>query len=405
MKKIAYIISLLLLASCVAPTHKQIASPKKTDSSAPLIAEKEITPSHGLTADVPAVKVALLLPLSGESAAIGSSMLDAATLAVYDTYLTVPTDQIHAQITLVPKDTGNNPAETAKAAKQAIEQGTSFVIGPLFSQSVATVAPITKAKNIGVLSFSNNKAVASAGVYTFGFMPEQQIERIADYAYLNQYKRVALLAPNDAYGEKVRDTLSEIYKKKGGVISSNELYAPSSANIDAAVERIAAAYNNAPNDRKFQAIFIADAGNQLRNILKALSKNNIDLKKIKLLGTGLWDDKDIIKIPEMRGAWFSSSPPAQYAAFEKRFINNYGHEPVRLASLAYDAVSIVAQIAMKGEGINAAALSDPRGFESPANGLVRLSSTGKSDRKLVIMEVTAQGFKVIDQAPKSFNDE
>lgn len=352
----------------------------------------------------PAVKVALLLPLSGDSATVGTAMLDAATMAVSDSYLTAAPDQIRSQIVLLPKDTGNTPAESARVVQQAIDQGASFIVGPLFSQSVSVVAPIAAEHNISMLTFSNNKAVAKAGVYTFGFLPEQQVMRMAEYAYLHNYQRVTLLAPNDSYGEKVKETLIEAYSQKGGTVAPVELYAPSPANIDAAVARMMAAYNNNTEDRRFQAIFIADGGNQLKNLIAAMRKNHVDFKKIKLLGTGLWDDPGIAKIPELQGAWFPSSPPEPYEIFEKRFVATYGYKPVRLASLAYDAMTLVTHLEMPtpGTGLTNATLTDPSGFVSPANGLMSLMPDGTSERKLAIMEVTPDGFKVIDPALKNF---
>jgi len=402
----------IFLAACAMqpPAAKNVGNvedvPTPVQQSLPIIAENtEKVISRGAIADnTPSIKVALLVPLSRESAAIGKSMADAASLALYDTYLNAPSDQIRAQIMLIPKDTGNTPAENVAAAKQAIAQGASFVIGPLFSQSVSIIAPVLKEQNIGMLSFSNNKAVAAANVYTFGFMPEQQVARVAEFAYLNKYQRVAMLAPNDAYGEKVRDTLAEIYLKNGGIIAPAELYAPSATNIEAAVSRIASVYNNMPEDRRFQAIFVADGGNQMRIIVKALNKYHIDLKKIKLISAGLPNDEEMLKIPELQGAWFPSSPINSYFAFERRFTKTYGYKPARLASLAYDATAIIAKIAMKGEGVNASALTNASGFLDTANGLVRLNADGKSDRKLAIVEVTAQGLKVIDAAPSSFSE-
>lgn len=407
MKKSLYILpALFFFASCAmqapAPVHKTQAKP-----AAPLVSEapaKTVISRGEIAENTPAIKVAILVPLTGESAAIGKSMIDAASLALYDTYLNAPSADIHAQITLIPKDVGASPAENIAATKQAIEQGASFVIGPLFSQSVKAIAPTLKEKNVQMLSFSNNKVVASAGVYTFGFLPEQQVARVAEYAYLNKFKRVALLAPNDAYGEKVRDSLTEIYIKNGGFVTPAELYAPSITNIEAAISRIAANYNNAPADRRFQAIFIADSGNQMQNIVKSLTKNHLDMTKIKLISLGLMDNPELAKIPEMQGAWFPNSPTMSYSIFEKRFTNTYGNKPVRLAALAYDATAIVAQIAMKGDGINAAALTDKNGFANTINGLVRLKADGKSDRKLDIVEITPLGLKVIDQAPKSFSE-
>ncbi|MBY0406847.1 MAG: penicillin-binding protein activator, partial [Rickettsiales bacterium] len=335
---------------------------------------------------------------------VGNAMLDAATMAISDSYLTVPSDQIHSQVILMPKDTGNTPADSAKAAKQALDQGASFMIGPLFSQSVRVVSPMLQEKGINMLTFSNNRAVAGGGVYLFGFLPEEQVVRMAEYAYLHNFERVALLAPNDSYGEKVKQTLVDSYSRKGGVVAPAELYAPSPANIDAAVTRLSAAYTNTPEDKRFQAIYIADGGNQLKNIIISLKRSKIDLTKIKLLGTGLWDDPEVAQMPEMEGAWFPGSPPDSYQVFERRFVSTYGYKPVRLASLAYDAVTLVATISMANPGaaVTPEALTAPGGYISPANGLFRLNADGTSQRMLAILEVSGGQFKVIDPALRNF---
>jgi branched-chain amino acid transport system substrate-binding protein len=397
----------LLLAACAPRASTQPAPAPKAAGTAPpaISSENVIVPRGEIPPTATPIKVALLIPLSGESVAIGNAMLDASSMALYDGYLAVPSDQIHSQIILLPKDAGNTPADAARVAQQAVAQGANFVIGPLFSQSVNAVAPIIRSHNLTMITFSNTKAVAGDGVFVFGFLPEQQVARMAEYAYLNKYQRVAVLAPNDPYGEKVKETLTAVYAQKGGRVSPGELYAPSAANIDAAVSRVAAAYNNTPAERRFQAIFIADGGYQLKNIIASLKKTNIDLTKVKLLGTGLWDDPEIAKIPEMRGAWFPSAPPALYEDFEKRFMATYGYKPPRLASMAYDAVNLVAKLSMPtdGSGINTQALTNPEGFMTPANGLVRFLPNGTSERRLDVMEVTLSGFKVIDVAPKYFD--
>lgn len=402
--------ALLGLAACESSefpdfSRERAAAKKAMAESTPMTVEAPPVQAKGvIPPTAPALKVALLVPLSGDSMSVGNAMLDAATMALSDSYLTMPSDQIHSQVILMPKDTGNTPADSARAVKQALDQGASFVVGPLFSQSVRVVAPILKERNVHMLTFSNNRAVAGNGVYLFGFLPEEQVVRVAEYAYLHHLERVALLAPNDSYGEKVKKTLMDSYSRKGGVVSPAELYAPSPANIDAAVTRLSQAYMNLPEDKRFQAIFIADGGNQLKNIIISLKRSKIDLSKIKLLGTGLWDDTEVAQMPEMEGAWFSSSPPDSYQVFEKRFVATYGYKPVRLASLAYDAVTLVATLSMANPGaaITPEALTTPGGFMSPANGLFRLNADGSSERRLAIMEVTRAGFKVIDPALRNF---
>ena len=225
----------LLLAACTQmPLMHQQASNLPT-SQGSIVTEAPVAPPKGMIdAGAPSVKVGLLIPLSGDSVAVGNAMLDAATMAVSDAYLTTPSDQIHSRIILIPKDTGQTAAETKVNAQQAIDQGATFIIGPLFSQSVAAVAPIAKEHHIKMLTFSNNSAVAEDGVYVFGFLPEQQVSRMAEYAYLHNLTHIALLAPNDAYGEKIKTKLLESYSQKGGTVAPAELYAPSPTNIKGA---------------------------------------------------------------------------------------------------------------------------------------------------------------------------
>ena len=399
------LLSLFLLAACSQTTENRASIGQGNLNPPPIIVEEPtIFPKGTIDASAPTVKVAILLPLSGDSVAVGNSMLDAATMAVSDAYLTTPSDQIHSRIILIPKDTGQTAADTKVIAKQAIDQGATLIIGPLFSQSVTTVAPVAKESNIKMLTFSNNSAVAADGVYVFGFLPEQQVTRMAEYAYLHNLQRIALLAPNDAYGEKIKTKLVESYGQKGGTVAPAELYAPSPTNIDAAVSRLSQAYNNLGEERRFQAIFIAEGGNQLKNIINSLRKSKIDLKKVKLIGTGQWDDPEVAAIPEMQGAWFPAAPPESHQIFEKRFVAAYGYKPIRLASLAYDAVTLVATLTMAtpGTGITTEALTHPEGFVGPANSLYRLNKDGTSQRQLGIMEVNGGGFKVIDPALKHF---
>lgn len=398
--------ALLLLAACApetAPTR--IASERKP---VPPLMKEEVAASQDSIGMIPAsatpIKVGILLPLSGDAASLGNAMLDAATLALYDEYMSVPSSRIKSQIVLIPKDTGNSANSAAKAAELAIADGATFIIGPLFGQAVTAMKPVVKKANVPVISFSNNRVVAEPNIYTFGYLPEQQIARIAEYAYLQGYQRVALLAPNDAYGQKVQDELSSTYSQKGGSVSPAELYAPSELNIDAAVSRLMAAYQNTTDDRKFQAIFLADSGSSMKNLVKSLKRHNVDFSKIKLLGAGLWDDPELTKIPELHGAQFPGTPAEIFTRFEERFMAMYGYKPMRLASLSYDAVSLLARLSINSPAarIDTSKIPIPEGYHAPANSLYRLMPDGTSERKLAILEVTPTGFKVVEPATKSF---
>lgn len=359
------------------------------------------TAASRIPANVPQVKVALLVPLSGESQALGQAMLDAASLALYDQYIALKSSEISARVVLVPKDTGSGPSTAVVAANQAVEQGVSLIIGPVFSSSVSSIAPIAAKANIPVLSLSNNKTVAGPNVYVYGFLPEQQVARAADFAAMRNVAAMGALVPNDAYGNTVSATLKNILNSKGVRVEPVEVYARSPVNLDAAVIRLKEGYDKTP----FTALFLAEGGDQLKLILKTLKNRQLDKNTFRLIGTGLWDEDEIKRNPEMVGSWFASSPPALYEQFEKRFELVYGYKPKRLAGLAYDAVALASSLALVGGGPNYAPFTMTRkeGFIGPANGLYRIRNDGTTERALSVMEIEAGGYKVLDAAPRVFD--
>ena len=122
------------------------------------------------------VKVALLLPLTSTSQteAVANAMKQAAELAVFE--LNNPNLQ------LIIKDDAGTSEGAQKAAEEAIQEGAELILGPLFAASVRAVGPVAQQAGRPVLAFSNDGQVAGNGVYLLGFMPQQEVRRVANYA-------------------------------------------------------------------------------------------------------------------------------------------------------------------------------------------------------------------------------
>jgi len=152
-------------------------------------------------------------------------------------------------------------------------------------------------------------------------------------------------------------------------------------------------------------LFIAEGGGKLKTLTETLVANGVDSAHVQLLGTGLWDDTDVLKWPSLNGGWFASSPPEKYHAFEQHFVATFGYRPERRASLSYDAVALAATmaIAADGKGFPKSIIIDPVGFSGPANGIFRFHDDGTIDRGLSVLMVTPAGFKTVDPSPTMFN--
>ncbi len=386
----------LTLAGCAPdlperPRHH--TAPPAPEAAAPAAIPQPAPPMPSGT-----VKVALLLPLSNESAALGNAMLDAAMLALYDKYISLPPDQIHTKIVLVPKDTGATPKDAEVAATQAMSQGVQMILGPVFGPDAQAVAAIAKSRNVPVISFSNNRGIAGWPLFVFGYLPDQQVARLADYSFGHNVKQIAALAPNDVYGQAVTQALSASYRAKGGNVQPIEFYSTNADNLNAAMSRLGNAYKTMP----YEGLFIAEGADRLSAILPPLRNQPIDRTKVKLLGLGVWDDPATLKYQDMQGSWLVSGSPQHYQWFERRFEATYGYKPKRIASLAYDAVALAVELANSPKGINQASLTSGSGFIGPANGLFRLRADGTAERGLAVLEVSGDGFKTIDPAPLSF---
>ncbi|HEY7989810.1 MAG TPA: penicillin-binding protein activator [Stellaceae bacterium] len=335
------------------------------------------------------VPVALLLPLSGASAALGQAMLDAALMAVYD----VGADQIQ----LKPHDTGAGPQAAADAAHAAVADGARLIIGPLLAGDVEAVKPIAAAANIPVLAFSTITSLAGGGTYLLSFQVKQEIARIVGYAHAHGVNRFAIFAPRTPYGELAKAAMQEAVAANGALLSVTADYEPRTAEIGDAARRFVHQGVN------YDALLLPDGGPRLKALAPYLAYYKIDTDKIHLLGTGLWDDASLGTEPTLVHGWYASPDPQGRASFVRRFTDAEGHAPPRLATLAYDATALAAVLAKNpaGPDYSAAALTNPSGFVG-LDGVFRLNKDGLVERGLAVLEVDRGGPKLIDPSPQSF---
>lgn len=352
------------------------------------------------------VKVALLLPLSGRFEVVGKAMRKAAEMAVFEAG--------GKNFQLIPVDTQGTPAGAAAAADQAISQGAQLILGPLFSASVRAVKERAATSNINVIGFSNDSAVAGGNVFLISFLPKPQVFRIVDYAASQGLRRLAVLAPNNAYGRLVLEYAREAAERHNMTITRTGSYAADSTDISKSVQAFAGVsavvrkgrvVRSQPID--FDAVLIPEGGQKLRLVASLLAYYEVDPDKIRFLGTGRWDSATIRTEPSLKGGWFATTPPDLRERFIVKYEQANGSRPPRLASLAYDAVALAATLARTAKPDDDAspftveAITNPSGFIG-IDGIFRFASDGLAERGLAVLEVTPDEFRVIAPAPNTF---
>jgi ABC-type branched-subunit amino acid transport system substrate-binding protein len=337
------------------------------------------------------VRVGLILPLSSGSPAtrqLANAMMKAAELALFDS-------GNRNIILMTAEDTGAGP-DAASAVQHLLAQGAEIIVGPLFSQSVAAVAPLARDKGVPVLAFSTDTSVAGNGVYLLSFLPQNEVKRVVSYAAHQGITMLAGMIPQTPYGDVVAQAFRTSATQSGATVTDVERFSPSAGTI---TEPAAAIAKTNPN-----GVLIAQGGSLLRGIAPALVYAGLDKTKVKFLGTGLWDDPSVGREPLIAGGWFAAPEPEADDAFNARFKSVFGSSPPELATLAYDAISLVSLLSSGPayHRFTRDALTDPNGFAG-VDGIFRLNLDGTVERGLAVLAVQPGGtFKVVDPAPHTF---
>ena len=370
-----------LLGACTEAPQTSTATPPATTTPKP---GSPITAS-GKT------RIALMLPLSGRSAAIGQALQQSAELALFDTGA--------KDLALANYDSGDSPDQAAQAYRKARTEGVALVLGPLFGTSAKGLGPLVKEGGANVISFSNDEQAAQPGVWIMGIAAPPQVRRVVDHALSTGIKRFAAFAPMTAYGDQMTRTLQGYVTQRGGQVVATEAF-PENLDLTAAAKRLADAINKGEGKT---AVLVPVAPPRLSSVLASLSAAGIDNKSVQLIGTGVWDVPGIGSEALLRGAWYAAPDPARRADFERKFVATYGRPPPRLASLAYDAVALAGRLARLKQGgdFSAEAITNPNGW-SGVDGVFRFLPDGRSERALAVIEVQSNRGVVVSPAPTTF---
>lgn len=397
--------------------------------------ETELLEQLAVTEEVDGEKiiVALLLPLSGSEAEIGQALLRSSTMALFDAY--------DPRLVLLPIDTKASAVGAESAAQRAIDEGASIVLGPLLAGNVSAAGKVLDGSNISLIGFSNDSTIAAAGRFIMGFMPELEVKRVVDYAVSIGLVEYAALVPDGRYGNRVREAFGDAVSGAGASVAAIENYPPDPEAVFEPVKRLSnydsrrkemrdeirflRALNDDVTDEianelsklevlegvSYDAVLLPEGGELLKTLGPLLPFYEIDPNKIKLLGTGLWNDDSLLREPPLQGAYFAAPDPVVPNAFLARYAATFGAEPPRITTLAYDAMALVALLAREESPVDengnklsrfsAEVLMSETGFAG-LDGLFRFLPDGTVERALAVLEVNRRGFKVVDAAPAAF---
>ncbi|WP_376097410.1 penicillin-binding protein activator [Roseomonas sp. CCTCC AB2023176] len=321
----------------------------------------------------PRARVGLLLPLTGPQAPLGQAMLNAATLALFDAGT--------PGVEFVPRDTGGSPGIASEAARIALADGARIIVGPLTAAEATAVSAQARGGRVPVLAFTNDGQLAGNGTWVLGVTPAQQVRRLVLAARNAGVRRIALAAPEDAFGQRLASALRTAAPEAG-------LDPPVIVTYPAGSPRAAAASQVASQGGEGLGLVIIGESNgaRARELASALAAAGLRAPATRFAGSALWAaDPSIGTEAALAGAIFPGPDPGARSGFEGRYQAAFGERPPRLAATAYDAAIIAARAASGGPS---APLRLPVGEGVPgADGGLRLLPNGEVQRALAIYAV------------------
>jgi ABC-type branched-subunit amino acid transport system substrate-binding protein len=352
-------------------------------------------PVPGITGSAGAVKVALLLPItaSGSTPAVAKALKQAAELALFDFD--------NPNVSLIPKDTRGTADGARLAAQSALQDGAELIIGPLFAQEVSAAAPVARQGGVPMIAFSSDEKVAGNGVYLLSFLAGRDVPRIVSFALSRGKRNFAELIPQSAYGRIAETAFAKAVSAGGGQVPVRATFpTDDSTAMLGPVRQVA---NAVKSGKSVDALFLPAGREDLPELAPLLAAEGLTSGQVQFIGTGQWDYPNIGGERALIGGWYPAPDPKGWSSFVQKYSKTYGAAPPRIASLAYDAVSLAVSLSGNppGQRYTVTQLTRSSGF-SGIDGLFRLLYDGTSERGLAIVEVREGGARVIDPAPSSF---
>lgn len=343
------------------------------------------------------IPVALLVPQNSAApgdAVLAQSLENAARLAIADL------DGVLIDLRVYP--TAGDPAVAAAAASKAVDDGAKIILGPLYSQTSNAAAVAVANRNVNVLSFSNNTAIAGGNVFVLGSTFQNTARRLLSYAKSQGKSRVMVVSGSNNVAEVAgRDAIVRAAVQVGTPVVGTSEFELSQQGVVNAVPQIAQSARATNADSIF---FASNTAGAIPLLTQLLPENGIKTPDRQYIGLTQWDiPPSTLELPGVQGAWFAQPDPAVKARYSARYTEAFGQSPHAVSGLAYDGIAAIGALIQtkKSDALTRSALTQPQGFVG-VSGIFRLNQDGTNERGLSVSTIQNNKVVQIDPAPTNF---
>lgn len=337
-------------------------------------------------------QVALLLPLTGSSAAAGKAIQNG-FLGAYFATASALDDRQSVRIYDVNAEGG-----ASAAYQSAVSDGAEFVVGPLMRESVIELANnILVPVPVLTLNYLPDETLAPPGLYQFALAPEDEAASVAIRAIGDGYARAVALVPNNDWGRRVLQSFATEFEGSGGSMLDHRYYAPDKQDFSIEIETLMGLSGSVQRYQRMRAniggslqfdprrrqdaefIFLAAAAGPAR-LLKSQLKFHYS-GDLPTYSTSSVNSLDGRSNSDLNGIMFADTPwlvdPQPWIRYLPPTYSNYWPEERqlgRLHAMGYDAYNLIAALyANRGEAM---------GELDGATGQLFLDRQGRVHRRL-----------------------
>lgn len=164
-------------------------------------------------------KVALLLPLQNQYRAASQTLLNGFMAGFYEfSERSDKAPEVHVY------DSSARPLQ--EVFDEALSAGAEMIIGPVRSAGVRSLVGLEQlpVPTISLNRIDTQDLIGPANLYQFGLSPLDEMDQIADRAWLLGKRRVLIIAPEAGWGHRASEHFERTWLERGGAIVSSVRY-------------------------------------------------------------------------------------------------------------------------------------------------------------------------------------
>jgi branched-chain amino acid transport system substrate-binding protein len=296
-----------------------------------------------------AVKIGLILPMTGGQASTGKQIDNAIKL-----YMKQHGDTVAGKkIEVILKDDGAVPDKTKTAAQELIvNDKVNFIAGFGVTPAALAAAPLaTQAKIPEVVMAAGTSIITEKSPYIVrtSFTLAQSSTIIGDWAVMNGIKKVATLTSDYAPGNDALNFFKEHFVAGGGEIVEEVKVPLQNPDFAPFLQRM--------KDAKPDAMFVFVPAGQGGNFMKQYAERGLDKAGIKVIGPGDVMDDDLLNgmgdaaLGTVTAHLYSAAhPSAMNKDFVTAYKKDFGNRPGFMAVGGYDGINLIYEALKKTNG-------------------------------------------------------